>query len=236
MQSKRRLVAAMVGLTMLALPAVALAGHHDRDDNPRPYAWHDQGWHHGWGKHHDRDDYRPAWNERRFYQPPAIWHHERDRDDYYRPRFWRHHEPDRDDYRANRGYWGGSSYRPPIAYYNRPGRYTLDEQRDLLIQRRLQAVRVINQMRARGDSRAAERETEVLQNLNTRLGNVNRRAGYGYRGTNYGYSGYAPMANPYFSNTYGSSYNPYYGNTNQYGNPMTGRLTSLVGPFLGMPY
>ena len=89
-------------------------------------------------------------------------------------------------------------------------------------------------MRARGDSRAAARETRVLQNLNTRLGNVDRGIGYG--GTNYGYNGYVRAVDPNFNNTHGSSYNPYYANTNRYGDPMMGTLTSLVGPFLGAPY
>jgi hypothetical protein len=72
----------MVILAMFALPASALAGHyHDWDNQPRPYPWHDQGWHRGWSKHHgqsarrpvededDEDEYR---NFRPSYQPPIF--------------------------------------------------------------------------------------------------------------------------------------------------------------------
>jgi hypothetical protein len=75
MTTRKNILVAMVGLAMLAMPVRALAGDHhhgDWDDNPRPQAWHDQGWHNGWYKNHgDRDDYR--------YQP--AWNHEEDEND-----------------------------------------------------------------------------------------------------------------------------------------------------------
>jgi hypothetical protein len=80
--SKKNVLSAMVGLAMLALPAGALAGHHqDWDDHPRPYAWHDQGWHRGWFNHHGQYAVRPIEDEddqgehchfRPSYQRPAF--------------------------------------------------------------------------------------------------------------------------------------------------------------------
>ena len=50
--SRGKILSAMAGLAMLAIPVSALAGH--RQDNfraARPFAQHDQGFHNGWGKH-----------------------------------------------------------------------------------------------------------------------------------------------------------------------------------------
>jgi len=82
MASKKHVVSAMVGLVMFALPASALAGHHHEwDDHPWPYAWHDHGLHRGWLKHHEQYAGRPlgdedAQGEHRQYRPhhksPAL--------------------------------------------------------------------------------------------------------------------------------------------------------------------
>jgi len=46
--SKKSVLSAITGVAMLALPAIAFAGHqYDWDDDPQPYAWHDQGCHRG---------------------------------------------------------------------------------------------------------------------------------------------------------------------------------------------
>ena len=98
--TRKAILAAMVGLAMLAMPVRTLAGDHDHsdwDDNERPQAWHDQGWNNGWFNNPDRNDYQPG-QYGNYYQAPAG-HHEPDRDDgygYY-PRAW-HHEPYEDDY------------------------------------------------------------------------------------------------------------------------------------------
>ena len=66
MTTRKSILAAIVGLAMLAMPVRALAGDHHHgnwDDNPRPQAWHDQGWHNGGYKNyqpapqHENDEY-----------------------------------------------------------------------------------------------------------------------------------------------------------------------------------
>ncbi len=228
MMTRKGMLAAMVGLAMLAMPVRALAGdhhHRDWDGNQRPQAWHDQGWHNGWFKNHhepDGDDYRPGWTGRNYYQPPA-WHHEPDEDDYryYQPA--RHHEPDEDDYfcdedgddcrSAGPGYYGGN-YEAP--YYG--GSRSLAQ----LMQDRQNEYRTYINMLRRHDSRAANRVLQVLHRTDLRIAALN--------------GGYAPPAyNPYDAYPSGSPYNNgYYGN-NRYGNnPTMGALGSLVGPLLGM--
>jgi hypothetical protein len=64
MTSKNNVSWTMVALAMFALPASAIAGHHHNCENlPRPYAWHDQGWHRGWLKHHGQSALRPVEDE-----------------------------------------------------------------------------------------------------------------------------------------------------------------------------
>lgn len=136
MLSKKGVFSAMVGVAMLAMPASALAGHHDHDFKARPYAEHDQGWHNGWSKHErEHEGFRLG---SRYYQPSVrnvppphtvYWHPEPDRDEYSpapRPA-WHHHEPDADDYPSRAcdedgdncgGQWGGYNYGQPLSYYN----------------------------------------------------------------------------------------------------------------------
>lgn len=232
MLSRIKVTSAMLGLAMLALPASALAGHHhDGDDQGRPYAWHDQGWHNGWAKHRDRDDFRPACQGRRYYQPqqsqPFAWHHEPDADDYYS---------------ANRGYSGGNGYNyDGLANGNANGNPS--QQLASLTARRQQALVTMNRLRAQHDSRGAGRMATQIQNLNNQIARLNggrANSGYGY-GSGY-LNSYVPATNyvvpvnPYAAQ-YGSGYNPYYGNTAPYyGNSNLSGLTSLVGPLLGLPH
>jgi hypothetical protein len=127
--SKKNVLSAMVALAMFALPASALAGHHqDWDDRPQPYAWHEQGRHLGWFKHHgqymlgpieDDDDEGEHCNFRRRYRLPAFICDE-DGDDC---------EP------TNQGY-DVDDYGPPISYRSEPPlRYGLIQQRNRLIER-----------------------------------------------------------------------------------------------------
>ncbi len=226
MTTRKNILAAMVGLAMLAMPVRALAGghhHRDWDDNPRPQAWHDQGWHNGWFKNHgDRDDYRPGWTGRNYYQPP-VWHREPDRDDhYYQP--MRHHEPDADDFSCDAdgddcrpvgpGYYGGSYGAP---YYGKSlGQLMVDRQNE---------YRTYINLLNRHDSRAANRYwRQVLHPTDQRIAALN--------------GGYVPPAtsyNPYSEYPYGSGYNNgYYGSNGYYGNNPMGGLGALVGPLLGM--
>lgn len=131
MASKKHLVSAMVGLVMFALPASALAGqHYDRDDQPRPYAWHDQGLHRGWLKHRGQYAGRPIEDED--YQGE----HRRYRHHYKSPAFLCDEDGD-DCEPTNHGY--RENYRPPVSYYRAepPVDYGLMQQRNnWFIQRR----------------------------------------------------------------------------------------------------
>jgi hypothetical protein len=228
MTTRKNILAAMVGLAMLAMPVRALAGdhhHRDWDDNPRPQAWHDQGRHNGWFKNHgDRDDYRPGWNGRNYYQPP-VWHHEPDGDEhrYYQPA-WHHEDEEDENYNGGGGYYGGGysgNYGTP--YYGKSlGQLMVDRQNE---------YRTYISLLNRHDSRAANRyRQKVLNPTDQRIAALNR--GYvppspGFLGgpVNWGNGNY----NAY---PYGSGYNNgYYGNNGN--NPMGG-LGALVGPLLGV--
>ncbi len=141
----------MVGLAMLTLPASALAGHHHRDgdDNPRPFAWHDQGWHRGWLKHQGYG--RPAWG----YAQPIEDEDDEDEQSHFRPQPMPPAvacDKDGEDCEpVNQGYSDGYEYGPPISYYEAepPSDYSLIQQRDWLSQRRQRAYYVLGLMRAR---------------------------------------------------------------------------------------
>ncbi len=232
MTSKKNVLSAMVGLAMLALPASVLAGHHDRDrdDNPRPFAWHDQGWHRGWFKHHGYEN-RPAWG---YAASPIDDEDDEDEHCHFRPRY----QPpafscdqDGDDCEpASPGNWGGNEYGPPISYYQAepPPGYSLIQQRNWLIQQRQRSYYALGLMRARHDGRAAGRILTVIHSLDARIARDNRLLAGG---------GYTPPPTPY----YGAAYNPNYPansmayNPNYGANPGLNALTSMVGPLLGLP-
>jgi hypothetical protein len=257
MLSTKKVVSAMIGLAMLALPATVLAGHHeDRGERARPYAQHDSGWHNGWFKHQEAAPVRngrPIWQSP-VYTPAHHWSRDEDENedqDDYRPAYAWHHEPDADDYRPvpqwhqepdGDDYWGSNyNYGEPPSYYDAlpPTGYDASQQLSWLLQRRQAALRTLYLMRARHDSRAAGRIAQQLNNINARI-----RLLQGGR-----YGGYAPPVeyaapvNPYAGNLFGNSYNPgyanpYYGNpgyaNSYYGNnPTTNLLGSLIGPLLG---
>ena len=244
----KAILAGMIGLAILAMPVSALAKdrHHGNWNNPRPQAWHDQGRHNGWFKgdqgghgdgwfrnHRDRDDYRPGWSGRNYYQPPA-WHH----------------EPDADDYGYNGGYGNGGGYEYGGAsgtpYYGASGSFAqlmVDLQND---------CRTYTTLLNRHDPKGANREWQVLHRTDLRIAALNGSApgcNNGYYGNNgllgglFGNSGYYGNYGPYGNGGYygnvptnGYYGNPgYYGNNGYYGNsPMMGALGSLVGPLLGM--
>jgi hypothetical protein len=229
--SKKNLLSALAGLAMLALPATALAGHHrDWDDNPRPFARHNQGWHRGWFKHRG-DAVRPVWedgDERGHfyprYQPPAALC-----------------DDDGDDCRpVNQGYGDDDDdYGPPLSYYQAepPASYGLLQRRDWLIRRRQRAAYMLSLMRARHNGHAARRMEMVLRSLDARIGRDNR-LGAGGR--------YLSPSGPYYNPAYNSpyAYNPNYQatynsnyayNPNYQANPGLNALTRMVGPLLGSP-
>ncbi len=190
MTTRKNILAAMVGLAMLAMPVRALAGdhhHRDWDDNPRPQTWHDQGRHNGWFKNHgDRDDYRPGWtgDDHRYYQP--AWHHEDEEDE---------------DYNEGGGYYGGG-YEAP--YYG--GSESLGQ----LYQDRQNEYRTYQNMLRRHDSRAANRVLQVLRRTDQRIAALN--GGYAPQAPGYGNYYGSGYNNGYYGN------NGYNGNNGN--NPM----------------
>jgi hypothetical protein len=128
---KKNVLSAVVGLAMLALPASALAGHHqDWDDYPRPYASHHQAPHQGWFKHHRQYVPRPVEDE----DDEAEHYHFRPR--YRQPSFLC--DADGDDCKPTNHRYDDDDYRPPISYYrSEPGvRYGLIQKRNWLIDRK----------------------------------------------------------------------------------------------------
>lgn len=238
MLSTKKVVSAMLGLAMLALPATVLASHHeDRGHNARPYAQHDNGSHKGWTNH--REDglvrgVRPGWQNQNYgYAATNPW--------------WRHH---RDGYGAvpwqqpygynnynGNNYWGSNyDYGQPPSYYEElpPSGYGSGQQLSWLLQRRQAALVNLNRMRARGDSRAAGRMAQVLNGLDARIrsqggGRYSNLGAGGYGG----YGGYAPLAaysqTPYLGNGYGNGYGSGY-------NSLTPYLGNLFGSGHGSNY
>jgi hypothetical protein len=250
MTKRKNILAAMVGLAMLAMPVSALAkDHHGGNwNNPRPQAWHDQGKHNGWFKnqgnqgwhddgwsrnHRDRDDYRPGWNGNNYYQPPAAWHHEPDRDDYG----YNGGNGYNGGYEYNGGYGNGGTYGTP--YYGKSlAQLMVDRQNEYRTY-----MNLLNQHDSRGASRYFQ---QVLGPTNRRIaalngGYVPPAAAYnnGYYGNNglvgglLGNNGYYGNNAPYGNGGYYGN-NGYSGNNGYYGNNPMGGLGALVGPLLGM--
>ena len=167
MNSKKKALSAIVALTILALPAVSLAGHgHDSDDGPRPFPWHDQGWHHGLFKHHRHVRKAEDEDDQGYYgrfipteRPPALLCDE-----------------DGDDCEPNRGYWAYDRYEPPISnVWTSPlARYDLVQQRNWLLDHQRRAYNALTLMRARNDRNAMQRISTVIHGLDARIARDNR--------------------------------------------------------------
>jgi hypothetical protein len=218
-------------LATLALPASALAGHHDQDDDHQPYAWHSQGWHRGWVKHHQGYAVRPVEDEdedgAHCHLPPP----ERP------PAFLC--DGDGDDCEPSPGVWDDEDYGPPISFYRSapPARYNLVQQRERLLEHRRRAYQMLNLMHVRHDGRAAQRLSTVINRLDAGIARDDRLlAGARYPSPpvpyyplepnpNYGSDGYNP----------GYGYNPAYGNSYAPPSPGVNPLVSMVAPLLGFP-
>ena len=205
MITKKSSVAALVGLTLLALPIAARAGHdHDDGEDAQQQSWHDNGKHKGWYKHHhDREEEEESASPPRRVYPnrPAGWSDGRrvcdsDGDNcrvvapepVYRPNWERQYvcDGDRDDCHwtggGERDYWrdrGGYDYGAPYSWYEArpPSAYSAAQQRDWLISRRQRAMITIKRMRDRGDSKAAGRLANALQGVDARINALDRQAG-----------------------------------------------------------
>jgi hypothetical protein len=164
----------------------------------------------------------------------------------------------------NPGYWnnGGGYYHNGGGYaYNEdesPGWYSMapltgmgvPQQQAWLIAKRQRVMVAIARLRARGDSRGAQRLVPVVNAFNRRIARLNNglgyNSGYGYAPANFGYAptgyGYAP-ANGYGYAPTGYGYAPgnslaglasplLYGNGAYAGNPTIDALSTLVVPML----
>jgi hypothetical protein len=137
------------------------------------------GWNNGWGCDEDGDNcgqryYRWRSDDRPYYQPSYQDEEDEDKD------------------------YGGEPYSWYMA--SAPSGYNLMQQRAWLISRRQRAMVVITQLRARGDSRGADRVVKrVVNPLTARINAIDSQQGYNYNGYNYNY---AP------SNYYGTPANP----------------------------
>ena len=233
----KRIISAVAGVVMLAIPASALAHRHDegRGGNynnswHNNNSWHSQGngWHQGWRDHHDWDDgygrqwhpdrdRRPVWNN-----PPAAWNQRRyhDWDDYDR----------RDSQRApwawaNHSSWDQDS---AIPYSDQPPSFLNGAPNSRLLRQRDITALEINRLRARGDSRGAARLAGVMQNLNRRMRRqANGSAYYNNAPSSY----YAPAPSQY---SYNPNYNAYGSNQPYYQDPVGTAVNSMIAPLLGI--
>jgi hypothetical protein len=218
MLSKTKVLSAMVGLAMLALPTAAFAGHHDG-------GFHGHGWHHGWN-HGRRGGWRGrGWNN--------GWYGHGEGDDgdddgggyrWGRPGWrggddggWRQYGYGCDD-DCGGGRWGGYNGAYNNGYF--PGGAYGPNQLNSLIAQRQRTTIELERMRARGDSRGAARMASILQGINGRI--ARSRGGYGYGAP------VTPLTTyPGAYNSYGYGNYPYNGNT-------ANAIGSLMGPLLGI--
>jgi hypothetical protein len=233
MMTKQKILSALAGLTLLAMPVSAFAGHHDHGwrDSDRPFVGHDNGLHRGWFKHaEDRDDQgeNEDYGRRGYYQP-----------EYRAPVYrYQHEEPDGDE--SPRNYWGSDNdYGEAPSWYDAqpPSTYGFSQRQSFLLERRQRAYYTLARMRARGDRHAANRMQAVINRLNAQINNGGRRA----YGPPVGYAPPVAYGNGYnpgygYNNGYGAGYNAYGNNGYGYGgtgNPTVDSLGSLLGPMLG---
>jgi len=285
MLSRKQILSAMAGVAMMAMPVSALAKHHDDNNNPRPNAYRAQSIHNGWDKHRLAAA-EPVAIAHRYYAEPRVaptWygHNYNQGPGHYwaepRPIAWNGYQPGWDrNYRCDAGgyscqwannngsqYWqnnGGYNYGAPYSWYEAqpPANMGIEQQRAWLISRRERAMGIIARMRARGDSRGANRMVGIVRNLDQRIASLNRQMGYGggssgYAPATYGPSafapnaGYGPAANypasaplsslltggaPFLGNGNYANANPSYGNS-AYGSPTTNALVSALPLLLG---
>ena len=240
MITKQKILSALAGIALLAMPVSAFAGHHDRGwrDSERPFVGHDNGLHRGWFKHAEHEDdegENEGYGRRGYYQPEY-------RAPAYEYRRWNREEPEDEGYSPN---WGSNyDYGEAPSWYDEapPSGWGYSQRQSFLLNRRQRAYYTLARMRARGDRHAANRMQAVINRLNAQINNGGGR-GYGSRlgyppaayygngyDSGYGYgNGYGAGNNGYGYNSYGS--NGYgYGGT---GNPTIDSLSGLLGPMLG---
>jgi hypothetical protein len=227
---------------------------------PRPIGWNNE-WREEAGERAWQGGGSPNyWAQRRF--PGSAYGCDADGDECGRPNYrWRsdYRQQYQPSYEDNENYGG-----QPYSWYTQsaPAGYNQMQRRDWLISRRQNAMSVIAQMRARGDSRGAARMVRAVNSLTAQINAIDRQSGYGYNGGRYngygynggGYNGYGYGGGGYNGGGYNyapSSYGPsnyaapgnpllgaltgnsgYYGTPNS--NPALNAVGSLIGPMLGI--
>lgn len=157
MLSKKDLLSAVLGLSITAVPAGAIAANHFQrsPETPRSSAW--QITPHSPILLADEDEHE----EHQEHHHHHRWH----RDDDRRPAEGRYH--DDDDY-----YWGGRNrYEYPPSYFSEPvpNGWDAPRRQAFLMHKRDTAVMLRNRMRARGDTDAVHRLDGVISQLNREM-------------------------------------------------------------------
>jgi hypothetical protein len=222
MKSKRTLMAALIGLAMLATPIAAAAkDHKDHDGGGRNYS-HQESRSFNAGKHEFRNQrawtpsvapVRHDWNEdHRGWNEHRDWNEDRHDNGWHNG--WRHNYGDADDYSnngyggyyRNRGYYNGPAYVTP--YYGRSG-YAASGGSCAWAQH---IRNVYNRDRYTGHPSAARDLLPQLRRAEQSCGG----ASYGGRGLFSGFG--APAYENYGYNNYNyGGYNGGYGQPNGYG-------------------
>jgi len=147
MWSKRRVVSAIVGFSLLGVSPAAIAAVHFDPASTRVTSMPQASFQH-------TQILLADWNE---YHP---WHH--------------HHHPNNSNYNVNPNdpYWGTKyRYQHPQEWFNSPpSGWATGQRRAYLEQRRQVAINMQQQMLARGDTKAAQRLGGVIGQLNSELG------------------------------------------------------------------
>jgi hypothetical protein len=164
----KKVLSAMIGLGLLAVPAGALAAeHYYRPVAPHSYAWRapaahspfvlaQDDWHH----HHDYDANHPNYDANH-----PDWHH-------HDSQYWQHHQPPPPAYNPNDYNWGGRyRYQYPPSYFSRPmpSGYNSSQRRDNLLHQRQMAEAMMQQAQARGDTGAQSRLASTIATINSEL-------------------------------------------------------------------
>ncbi|MGH7948242.1 MAG: hypothetical protein ACREQF_03345 [Candidatus Binataceae bacterium] len=181
MNLKNRMLSAALGLGLLAVPAVAVAGHQDSDRAyPGAYNYLRQ-----------QQVVAPRWNYRDRDNDWRWSHRDRDRDD----------DHDRDHDRDWRGY--GRYDRDDYCDTARPNLGVIQYRARLVAARNNARARYIAALRS-GRQYAAHQWLEVMRHLDARISYLNRQRASGRR--YFDYNGGFPAATGY--GLYGGGYNP----------------------------
>jgi hypothetical protein len=231
MRLSRKIIVALVGLAMLAIPVSAAAEEHDRfGGNYEHYSGRQlpgRGWHKGWFKQEGGHNFTRYGYNRGY---GRQWRREPDGEDYQAPPPWAgRHEPDGDDYQSG-PYYNSYQSQAPNYYggYETGGRPSnLLAQRAWLTNGMQRTWAYYNAAVRRGDKSAAKHSMNAIKADQRQLAALNAAI----RGSNG--AAYVPPIPSYNAYPYTTGYNAYGGYNGYYGASLGG-LATLVGPLLGI--